>query len=139
VPVLDDLPPAGTARLLRRAVLDLARSEHRAHFVPALHTGLPGGPVVSVYDDLAWDHGLRTDIVAAVLGAFPEPPAMTWLTRSGAGTLHDADAAWLGPVLAAYAEHGRDPTFVVVTRHGWTDPRSGVGQRWKRIRQRQAG
>jgi hypothetical protein len=109
VPVLDDLPPAGTARLLRRAVLDLARSEHRAHFVPALHTGRPGGPVVSVYDDLAWDHGLRTDVAAAVLGAFAEPPAMTWLTRSGAGTLHDVDAAWLGPVLAAYAEQGRDP------------------------------
>jgi hypothetical protein len=136
VPLLDEPLAPRTTRLLRRAVLDLARREHRAHFPPTLHTGLPGGPVVSVGDELAWDHGLRTDIVATVLGAMAEPPALTWLTRSGTGSLHDVDAAWLGPVLAAYAEHGHDPTFVVVTRHGWTDPRSGAGRRWKRIRQR---
>jgi hypothetical protein len=134
--MLDEPLDLLTTRLLRRAVLDLALCEHRAHFPPALHTGLPGGPSVSVSDDLAWDHGLRTDIVSTVLGAVPAPPALTWLTRSGTGALHDVDAAWLGPVLAAYAEHGRDATFVVVTRHGWTDPRSGIGRRWKRIRQR---
>jgi hypothetical protein len=136
VPVLDEPLPRRTARLLRRAVLDLAVSEHRTHFPPALHAGLPGGPVISVTDDRAWDHGLRTDIVAAVLTAVTEPAPLTWLTRGGTGSLHDVDAAWLGPVLAAHAEHGRDATFVVVTRHGWTDPRSGVGRRWKRIRER---
>jgi hypothetical protein len=39
-------------------------------------------------------------------------------------------------VVAAFAEVGEDATFVVVTRHGWADPRSGVGRTWKRIRQR---
>ncbi len=136
MPVLDETLPRPVARLLRRAVLDLAVSEHRAHVPPLLHIGRPGGPVVSLADDPAWDHGLRTDIVATVLGATAEPPVLTWLTRSGPSSLHDVDAAWLGPVLAAYAEHGREPTFVVVTRHGWTDPRSGFGRQWKRIRRR---
>jgi hypothetical protein len=46
------------------------------------------------------------------------------------------DADWVAPVLAAHAESRRDATFVVVTRHGRTDPRTGVGRRWKRIRGR---
>lgn len=133
--MLDEPLPRRTARLLRRAVLDLAVSEHRAHVAPVLHTGVPGGPVISVTDDRAWDHGLRTDLVATVLAAAGQTP-LTWLTRSGTDAFQDVDAAWLGPVLAAYAELRRDATFVVVTRHGWTDPRSGVGRRWKRIRQR---
>jgi hypothetical protein len=136
VPVLKEPLAPRTTRVLRRAVLDLALHQRRARVPPTLHTGLPGGPAVSVGDDPTWDHGLRTEIVATVLGAVAEPTALTWLTRSGTGALHDVDAAWLGPVLAAYGEQGRDPTFVVVTRHGWTDPRSGVGRRWKRIRQR---
>jgi hypothetical protein len=128
--------PHRTVRLLRRAVLDLARSGHRAHAPPVLHTGVPGGPVTSVTDDPSWDHGLRSDIVATVLATTDEPEPLTWLTRSGPGSWQDVDAAWLGPVLAACAEQQCDATFVVVTRHGWTDPRSGVGRRWKRIRQR---
>jgi hypothetical protein len=136
VPVLDEPLAPGTTRLLRRAVLELALSGHRSRVSPTLHTGLPGGPAVSVADDVGWDHGLRTDIMVTVLGAVPEPTPMTWLTRSGTCALHDVDAAWLGPVLAGYAELGRDPTFVVVTRHCWTDPRSGVGRSWKRIRRR---
>jgi hypothetical protein len=39
-------------------------------------------------------------------------------------------------VVAAFAEREEDATFVVVTRHGWTDPRSGVGRTWRRIRER---
>jgi hypothetical protein len=136
VPVLVEPLPRRTTRLLRRAVLDLALSEHRAQVPPVLHTGMPGGPVTSVVDDRSWDHGLRTDIVATVLAATGEPAPLTWLTRGGPGSWQDVDAAWLGPVLAAYAEQRRDLTFVVVTRHGWTDPRSGVGRRWKRIRRR---
>jgi hypothetical protein len=46
------------------------------------------------------------------------------------------DAAWLGPTLTAAAERDTDLAFVVVTRHGWTDPRSDVRREWKRIRQR---
>jgi hypothetical protein len=44
--------------------------------------------------------------------------------------------AWLAPTVAAAGERGVDVAFVVVTRHGWVDPRSGLRQEWKRIRQR---
>jgi hypothetical protein len=117
-------------------VVDLASSEHRLRFPAVLHAGVPGGTVISVTDDPLWDHGLRTDIVSTVLKALPGPDPWVWLTRSGPGSLQDADAAWLAPVVAAYAERDQDATYVVVTRHGWTDPRSGAGRTWKRIRQR---
>ncbi|HEY2880326.1 hypothetical protein [Nocardioides sp.] len=122
-------------RLLRTAVLALATADHRRHVPATLHVGLPGGEVTTVADDPGWDHGLRTEIVGAVLRARRDPP-WVWVTRSGPLTLQDADAAWLGPTLAAAAERGIDVAYVVVTRHGWTDPRSGLRQEWKRIRQR---
>ncbi|MGA8248897.1 MAG: hypothetical protein WB797_18470 [Nocardioides sp.] len=126
---------SGHARLLRRAVLELATGEHRRHFTPVLHVGTPGGPTVAITDDPAWDHGLRTDLVGAALRALHDP-AWAWVTRTGPLTLQDVDAAWLGPTVTAAAERGADVAFVVVTRHGWTDPRSGVRREWKRIRQR---
>jgi len=88
-----------------------------------------------VTDDRGWDHGLRTDLVGAVLRLLDDPP-WVWLTRAGSLELQDVDVAWLGATLAAARERGSDPAFVVVTRHGWRDPRSGTGQRWRRIRQR---
>jgi hypothetical protein len=136
VPVLEEPLVPRTARVLRRAVLDLARSEHRKHVPPVLHLGLPGGAVLSVPHDRAWDHGLRTDVVASILAVLEDPQPLCWLTRGGPDQANDVDADWLAPVLAAHAESGRDATFVVVTRHGWTDPRTGVGRRWKRIRGR---
>jgi hypothetical protein len=128
------LPP-DHARLLRRAVLEVAAGEHRRHFPPVLHIGTPGGPTIAITDDQAWDHGLRTDLVGAALRAL-RAPAWAWVTRPGPLTFQDVDAAWLGPSLAAAAERGSDVAFVVVTRHGWTDPRSGARQEWKRIRRR---
>jgi hypothetical protein len=130
-------PPLALAerRLLRLAVLSLAQSDHRRHVPPTLHVGVPGGPQTTVADDPAWDHGLRTEIVGAVLRARHDP-AWVWLTRSGPLSLQDADVAWLGPTLAAAAEREADVSFVVVTRRGWTDPRSGMRQEWRRIRQR---
>lgn len=136
MPVLQEPLPLRTTQLLRRAVLDLASSEYRHHFPAVLHAGVPGGTVISVTDDPSWDHGLRTDIVATLRTELADPAPLAWLTRSGPGSLQDADAAWLAPVVAAFAERDEDATFVVVTRHGWTDPRSGVGRTWRRIRQR---
>ncbi len=135
VPELLAPVPLRDRRLLRLAVLALATSEHRRHVPPLLHLGTPGGPEVVVAGDDAWDHGLRTELVGAALRALDDPP-WAWLTRSGPLSFQDADAAWLGPVLTAAAERGADVAFVVVTRHGWRDPRSGVEQRWRRIRQR---
>jgi hypothetical protein len=135
MPVLREPLALADGRLLRLAVLTLARTDRRRHIPPCLHMGVPGGVVSTVADDPDWDHGLRTEIVGAVLRAQGDP-AWVWVTRSGPLTLQDVDAAWLGPTVAAAAERGADVAFVVVTRHGWTDPRSGLRQEWKRIRHR---
>ena len=136
MPVLLDPLPARERRLLRTAVLAFATTEHRHHAPPLLHVGTPGGPTVTVADDRAWDHGLRTEIVGAVLRSLDDP-AWVWVTRTGPlATVQDVDAAWLAPAVAAAQERGGDPAFVVVTRHGWRDPRSGTSQQWRRIRQR---
>ncbi len=135
MPVLLDPLPALDRRLLRQAVLALATTEHRRRFPPMVHVGTPGGPIVSVADDPDWDHGLRTEMIGAVLRALGDP-SWVWVTRAGSLALQDVEAAWLGPTVAAAHERGSDPAFVVVTRHGWRDPRSGVGRTWRRIRQR---
>jgi hypothetical protein len=135
VPVLREPLARADLRVLRTAVLQLARSDHRRHVPPTLHVGVPGGTTTTVEDDAAWDHGLRTEIVGAALRARADPP-WVWVTRSGPMSWQDVDAAWLGPTVTAAAEREIDVAYVVVTRHGWTDPRSGVGRRWQRIRQR---
>lgn len=139
--LLRDPLPAPTARLLRLAVLELARSEHRRRFRAVLHVGAPGGPQVRVEHDESWDRGVRADVVAAALQQATQQTVQpadpwVWLTRPGHLSLHDTDAAWLAPSLAGALERGGDPTFVVVTRHGWLDPRSGATRTWRRIRQR---
>jgi len=135
MPVLHAPLPPGDSRVLRRAVLDLARQDRRRHVPAVLHVGLPGAATRVVADDPAWDHGLRTEIAGAMLRA-TDDPSWVWVTRSGPLTLQDVDAAWLGATLAAAAERGAEVAFVVVTRHGWTDPRSGLQREWRRIRQR---
>ena len=128
---------------LRRAVFEHALSEPRRVFPPLLHVGRPGGPeaVFAFGPHEPADHSLRTDVVAALLhrtrpadrsGAAP----LVWLTRAGPLDLQDLDAAWLAAARAASAESGLPLTLVVVTRHGWRDPRSGVGLVWKRVRAR---
>jgi hypothetical protein len=135
MPLLRETLPLAHRRLLRVAVLQLATSDHRRHVPPTLHVGVPGGPTTSVADDPQWDHGLRTEIVGAVLRSLQDP-SWIWVTRSGPLTVQDVDVAWLGPTVSAAAERGVDVAYVVVTRHGWADPRSGLSQEWRRIRQR---
>ncbi|MCW2766860.1 MAG: hypothetical protein JWO11_2819 [Nocardioides sp.] len=88
-------------------------------------------------EDVA-DHALAADVLAAMLrrvrgGA--EPP-IVWLTRTGGLELQDVDARWLAGARTAYAEAGAALTMVIVNRHGWRDPRSGVGRTWTRLRGR---
>jgi hypothetical protein len=135
MPVLRAPLAPADARVLRRAVLDLARHDRRRHVPAVLHVGTPGSVTRSVADDPAWDHGLRTEIAGAMLRATHDPP-WVWVTRSGPLTLQDVDAAWLGAALAAAAERSAEVAYVVVTRHGWADPRSGLRREWRRIRQR---
>jgi hypothetical protein len=126
-------------RRLRLAVVDLVVTEPRRRHPVVLHAGVPGGlrTDVEVGTEPA-DHGLRTDVVAALLrrvgrdeGA--EPP-MLWLTRPGDLTYQDVDARWLAAALAATTEAALPLTMVVVTKRGWRDPRSGLSRTWVRLR-----
>jgi hypothetical protein len=135
MPVLHAPLSPGDGRVLRRAVLDLATRDRRRHVPAELHVGVPGGLTRSVADDPGWDSGLRTEIAGAVLRAAGDPP-WVWVTRSGPLALQDVDVAWLRATLAAAAERQVDVVYVVVTRHGWVDPRSGLRREWRRIRDR---
>jgi hypothetical protein len=141
VPVLRDPVPPSTAAALRRAVLDLRTGEPRRRFAPVLHVGHPLRGAVASTPGVGpgLDPALRADLVAALLRrAVRGEPAtpLVWLTRTGGHAWHDADAAWLEPAARAHAEAGRSLTFVVVTRRGWWDPRSGAQRTWARLRAR---
>jgi hypothetical protein len=126
-------------RTLRRAVLEHGVSERRRVFAPLLHVGTPGGSqaLFGPGPPTDTDHALRTDIVAALLRRTTGVDGrLVWLTRAGDLQLQDIDAAWLAAARAASGEAGLPLTMVVVTRHGWRDPRSGAGRTWKRLRAR---
>jgi hypothetical protein len=143
------VPPTGEPlsradlALLRRLVLEHKSAERRLRFPPVLHLGAPGGPVVGrVVEDSAndLDHALRCDLVEAMLkrtGTLArDRPLMTWLTRPGPLDVQDVDLAWLRAVATVNGETERDLAYVVVTRDGWRDPRTGAGRTWLRLRQR---
>lgn len=135
MPLLEDPVPRPVALLLREAVRRHAQGERRRRFAPVLHVGRPG-----VREDCVaaavpgTDHALRADLMAVLLARCPAPEPLVWLTRPGELHTHDVDAAWLAASAAAWAEAGRDLSWVVVTRHGWWDPRSGLRRTWRRIR-----
>ncbi|WP_432478643.1 hypothetical protein [Nocardioides sp. GXQ0305] len=125
---------ADSLRLPRAAVRTHAATERRRRYAPLVHVGIPGVRELAVAaHPSATDHGLRCDVLAAMLAA-TGGPHLAWLTRPGELTLHDVDAVWLSAALAAYAEAGRDLTWVVVTRRGWWDPRSDARRTWRRVR-----
>ena len=143
--LIEEPVPRTAQVLLRRLVLDHLTSEHRRVFPSVLHLGRPGRPGAALTDqpaagrrsaDDSLDDAQRCDILEAVLRRTPEDDVLTWLTRPGALDLQDADAAWARAVSSVTGETGRPLRFVVVTRKGWRDPRSGVGREWRRLRQR---
>jgi hypothetical protein len=128
-------------RALRQAVLDHAVAERRQAHPAILHVGLPGArqTVHPVRPEEPTDQALRADVVAAMirrLGADGTP--LVWLTRPGELVDQDVDAAWLGGARQAYGEAGLPLVYVVVNRHGWRDPRSGLQASWVRLRRRSA-
>jgi hypothetical protein len=131
-----------TNALLREAVLAHVRAERRRVHPEVLHVGVPGGPVAALPLDAVEpsDPGLRADVVAALrVRADRDGPAdpaesLVWLTRAGGLELQDVDVRWLTAARAAYDEAGAPLSFVVVTRHGWRDPRSGLSRTWVRLR-----
>ena len=140
MPELREPLAAATAEALRGAVLHLRVSERRRAFAPVVHVGAPGGLersyAVGARERL--DQSLRADVVAALLRQVrtEDVDPLVWLTRPGDLVLHDVDAEWLAATGQSCAEVGRPLTFVVVTRQGWWDPRSGVRRVWKRLRSR---
>ncbi len=129
-------------QLLRRAVLDLARDEHRRDFPPTLHVGLPGRVDRQFTADPAdqLDHALRTDVVETMLRPAIDRAVvpLIWLTRRDNPDGDEAfcDAEWSAAVRAAGGELGLGLGLVVVTRRSWRDPVTGVGRVWQRMRMR---
>ncbi|QYJ04805.1 hypothetical protein KUV85_03735 [Nocardioides panacisoli] len=132
------------ARLLREAVLEHATTERRRAFAPVLHAGVPGraARTFAVLRGDELDPALRVDVVEALVrptvsrGRVP----LLWLTRPDAAAEVDGEAQvdrdWVAATAAAGAELGVLLDLVVVTKHGWRDPRTGVARHWKRIRRR---
>ena len=126
----------GLQQVLRGAVLEHVRTERRRVHPVLVHVGLPGAAKAVLADLEPTDHSLRCDILAAMLRRAGRwhPVPLVWLTRTGALELQDVDARWLASARAAYAEAGTQLVMVVVTRHGWRDPRSGARRDWVRLR-----
>lgn len=135
--------PRPLARLLREAVLDHATGERRRSPPAVLHAGVPGrsARTFTATRDDGLDHALRVDVVEALVrpGVERGKVPLLWLTRAesageGASGEAQVDREWVAAVSAAGAELGVVLDLVVVTKHGWRDPRTGVSRRWKRIR-----
>jgi hypothetical protein len=126
--------------VFRAAVIDLKEATPRGRAPVSLQVGRPGRAVARHVVEPAQplDQALRTDISAALLQrtAAAAGHRWAWLTRSGSLALHDADVAWSAAWYAACAEAEVDVSFVVVTRTGWRDPRTGVLREWSRLRRR---
>ena len=136
--VVEPLSRADLA-LLRHLVVEHKAAERRHRFPAVLHLGGPGRPDAGRVEESEGDldHALRCDVLEAMLRRAPPATLMTWLTRPGGlEELQDVDLAWLRVVAAVNGETGRSLPYVVVTREGWLDPRSGVGRTWRRLRVR---
>jgi hypothetical protein len=119
----------GSLRLRERrrvfpAELCLGRLGERRVAVP-----LPW-PVPAAYDD-----ALLADLVDALVDRGGVPTEAVWLLRPGVPEPHDVDMR-LAAVAHRVAEARDAPgaRFLVVTRYGWLEPRSGASRRWKRLR-----
>ncbi|GAB7003829.1 hypothetical protein JCM18899A_13010 [Nocardioides sp. AN3] len=127
-------------RALRHAVRDHALGERPRSRLPILHVGAPDGRRLAhpVHADEAMDHSLRADVVAALVHRLePSGLPLVWLTRPGDLLVdQDVDIEWLAGARQAFAEAGRPLIYVVVSGHGWRDPRSGLERRWARVRRR---
>ncbi len=132
--------PTALGRVLRRAVLDHARSEPRRVYPPLLHVGRPDAEETAFPGSLevAGDEALRVAVLEAMLvrvGPLPGTP-LVWLTRRGDLALEDVDAAWSAAARRTSAELASPIDFVVVNRRAWRDPVTGVGREWRRLRPR---
>jgi hypothetical protein len=141
-PGITEPVPRPLQRLLREAVIAHVASEHRRVHPPVLHAGVPGRAARRLVLDQEepLDHALRTDIVEAMVrrGVQQGRVPLLWLTRRDVdhGATAPVDIEWVAAAACAGGELGVRLDLVVVTRHGWHDPRTGVARRWKRLRAR---
>ncbi|MBM7510164.1 hypothetical protein ABKW28_04055 [Nocardioides sp. 31GB23] len=130
--------PRPLERTLRLAVLGHVEAERRRRHPTVVHVGRPGGGEV-VFACAAGDPddlGVRTDVLLALLSRVDHPEPLVWITRPGDLETQDDDACWLAATRAAAGELDRPVELVLVGRHGWRDPRSGLSRSWKRLRAR---
>lgn len=134
--------PRPLERMLRLAVLTHVEAERRRRHPAVVHVGHPGGHevVFACTADDPVDLGVRTDVLLALLARVPRPEhgpePLVWVTRPGDLETQDDDACWVAAARAAAGELGRPVEMVLVGRHGWRDPRSGLSRTWKRLRSR---
>ena len=129
-------------RVLRQATLLLKEAFPRGRVPITIHAGVPTRTTFSycVAAGPRLDQAWRRDIAGSLLQRTNQlRDRWAWLTRSGPLAMHDADAAWSAAWYAACGEAAVDVPFVVVTRHGWFDPRTGHVQEWTRLRRYTAG
>lgn len=153
MPILIEPVPSATLAQLRHTLLRFREGQPRRIFPTRIFVGDPDGarawfevPERSPRASrggrtlpMALDASHRADVVGALLDRWLSAelavPPLLWVIRSGViDGIHEIDAAWLAAGHHAFAECRVELTMVVFTRQGWTDPRSGVGRRWKRLR-----
>jgi hypothetical protein len=147
VPIVPDSLDVHTQRWLREVVRSHVRAwQGRLVIRPDVWVGGPGVDACGVRVEEDLDDAVRFDMALALLdrlepadsGSSGAAPTVTspwlWLTRTGTLEIHDLDLAWLSAIVAAGEATGRRPRFIVVTRQGWSDPRSGAERRWARLR-----
>lgn len=141
--LINDPPGRAIGTALRSQVAALrARSPRGKAVFPVRIAALPAlpgpaaGPEFTVGSGEHLDLAARTEAVGTLLDLAGDTERPPWLLlfRPGRPGVHDADAEWLAAALAAYGETGRELTFVVITRTGWYDPRSGACRTWARLR-----
>lgn len=130
--------PRPLERLLRHAAWEHAVSTRQRVLVPQLHVGVPGEPhpvLAAAEGGSIPDQALGADALHAMRAVAGER-SIVWLVRTGPRVAQDVDLAWLAAARQAFAEQAADLVFVVVDRHGWWDPRSGLQATWGRLRRR---
>jgi hypothetical protein len=138
VPTFEEPVSRADQTLLRHLVLEHKADERRHRFPAVLHLGSRGGAPPARVEEAGdhLDHALRCEVLAAILRRTRADRLMAWLTRPGDLDVQDVDLAWLRALAAVGGETDRCLPYVVITRGGWRDPRSGAGRSWARLRQR---
>lgn len=135
MPAIDRQPSPGQRSRLRALVAASTAGRYR-RLRPQLGLGAPDGQQLMLPVS-GESEQVRAQIVEVLLERVLEQCAQpwAWLVRPGPPDEPPLwEPRWVGAALGAFAEHGLDPTVVVVGRWWWYDPRTGAGRCWSRLR-----